>query len=173
MSSNSPWKRYKTNPKTEQEGIWLDYSDFKIRVRRAGTSNPGYVASMRELAEKNAHRFKSNSITPEEDRQMMAEVWADHIIVAWEGPTVPKDPDKPTGEKITLPFLGPDDKPLPFNRKNVIFFLLDLPDLFIDIREAAAGVALFRADRLEEQEKNSSKSSNTKSQASAKTATKS
>ena len=120
---------------------------------------------MREVGEANAQKMKVKAISPEEDIRLLAEIWADEILVDWSGAR---------HEDGTIdPMLGRDRKPLPFNRENAILLLTGLPELFADIREAATRRDAFKPVRLEEQGKNSQNSSTTSSAVSGKTGTKS
>jgi hypothetical protein len=68
--------------------------------------------------------------------RLMREVYADTVILGWEGVT------------------GRDKAPLAFTRENVLQVLTDLPDLFADIQEMSNKVALFREEIREDDAKN-------------------
>lgn len=66
----------------------------------------------------------------------LIQIYAETVILGWEqGPL-----DKP--EEGVIP--GPDGKDLPFSRDNTIKLLMDLPELFTDIRTQSTKLALFR-----------------------------
>ena len=66
----------------------------------------------------------------------MQEIYAEAIILDWEGVT------------------DEENKPIPFNKENVLKVLKDLPELFKDLEENSRKVALFRQDLLEADLKN-------------------
>ena len=127
------YKQFKTDRNKETgEGITLNYGDAKIIIHRAGGANSEYRkkhnANLREFG----REIDNGTFTPEEDAQVMAELYADTVIKGWEG------------------VADENGKPLPFNRENVVKLMTDLPELFNDIKSAATTVALFKQKQIEE-----------------------
>lgn len=120
------YQRFKTNNDLEgKKGVTLDYGEgVKITILRAGGSNRKYQQVLREKLM--ATGRKLSSMTDEESEKGMIEVYADAVIIGWEGV---KDQD------------GND---VPFTRENVVKIMSDLPELFADIQRAAGGFELFR-----------------------------
>ena len=123
------YKSYGTNKALEQTGIDLRYSDdCVITIARAGGSNKAFLKAA-ERAQRKLNTRKPNN---EQAMQILREVYADAIILKWEGVE-----DK-------------DGNEIPFTRDNVIKVLTDLPDLFFDIKTQAENAELFRDEALEE-----------------------
>ena len=125
----SIYKRFKTDSELEAKaGIELDYGDgVKIRVLRAGGSNLAFQKALRDALIKQGRKL--SSMTDEESVRGMAEIYADTVILGWEGIT------------------DENDEPLSFSKSNVVKVLTELPELFRDIQSAAQSVDLFRAER--------------------------
>lgn len=128
----STYGQFRTNPKVEKEGVVLDYGEAgAFRVARAGGSNKAYLSAIEKMHRKYRKQIQLGILSEAVSQKILRDIFADTVILGWEGVT------------------GPDGEPLEFNRANVLRVLEDLPDLFQDIREQAANVALFR-ESLEE-----------------------
>ena len=129
----SLYKTFETNKEIEQTGIDLRYSDTcVITVARAGGSNKKFL----KAAERAQRKLNTRRPNNEQAMQILREVYADAVILGWEGVE-----DR-------------DGIPMPFSRENVIKILTDLPDLFADIRQQAENAELFRDEALEDAAKN-------------------
>lgn len=118
---------FKTDSNKENgEGIQLDYGVAKIMIHRAGGSNRKYKKAYQALLAEHGRSLEADAIAEEDSERLYAGLYADTVITGWEGVT------DATG------------KPLEFTRDNVVKLLLDLPELFFDIRKAALDVALFK-----------------------------
>lgn len=134
---SSPYKNFKTDLVMETEGIWLDYGDYKIRIARAGGQNMAYAKSVEKYAKKHKLALKNDTLDNDVQQALMVQVYADSIILAWEG------------------VVNENDELMSFNRENVVKLLTDLPDLFADIRSSATSLQLFQKELLEKAAKNS------------------
>lgn len=128
---------FKTNKAAETEkGIVLDYGAEKIRVLRAGRSNRKYSELLSKRMRPHQRQISDNTLDPDTAEKIMTEVYADSIIIGWEG------------------VCYPNGDPMPYTRDNVIRLLLDLPDLFADIQEQAQKLSNFREEEIEADRKN-------------------
>jgi hypothetical protein len=128
----SLYKQFRTDPKAEKDGVVLDYGEGgRIRIARAGGSNKAYLSAIEKMHRKYRKQIQLNILSEDVSQRILREIFADTVILGWEGVT------------------GPDGKDLDFTRANVLKVLEDLPDLFADIREQASSAALFR-ETLEE-----------------------
>ena len=118
-----------------EEGIRLVYGEFSIKIARAGGANQKYARKMRSSMKPYKHQIDMGTITEETAQGILADVYADSVILDWDG------------------VKGPDGKVLPFTKENVKKLLLDLPDLFKDIQKQAENFANFRPGDLEEEVK--------------------
>ena len=133
----SIYKLFKTDAKCESEGVTLDYGDgVKIRIARAGGSNKTFMRALERLGKKYRRQIQLDILPPEVDAQLFQEVYADTIVLGWEGAT------------------DEAGQPLPFTRENVLKLFQDLPDLWADVRQQAQNLALFRAHLDEADGKN-------------------
>jgi len=130
---------YKTDDALESKGIWLNYGkDGKFLVARAGGANKRFTKRMEAATrpyrrQLEAGTFNDNDLL----EKVLAEVFAETVILGWEGIT-----NKKTGEDV------------PFTKENCIRLLKAIPNLFADLREQAASMANFRQEGLEEDAKN-------------------
>lgn len=123
----SLFDKFSMDASAESEGVWLDYgSGGKIRVARAGGGNSAYMRKLEAFYEKHRRQFDLNIMDEDVARTEMISIYADTIVKGFEGIT-----DR-------------DGKELAFNRANVIRLLTELPELFLDIKRAAASIALYR-----------------------------
>lgn len=133
----SLYKLFKSNETREkEEGILLDYGTAKIRIRRAGGSNRKYAELLSKKLRPYKRQIENETLDPDTGIRVMAEVYADSVILGWEGVT------------------DSENKVLPFTRDNCVKLMLDLPDLFRDIQEQAQKFANFRDEEIEEDRKN-------------------
>lgn len=133
----SAYKMFKTDSQREVEGITLDYGDFQIKIARAGGSNVEFARCLERITKPHQAAIKNGVLDPKVGETIMRQVYAESVILGW------------TGMK------DESGKDLPFNLKNVLKVLEDLPVLFQDIQEQAGKFALFRKHLQEELTKNS------------------
>lgn len=124
----SPYKMFKTNPELECSGIELNYGDFRITIARAGGANKKFAKAIEKKSRPFKRAIQSDSFDNERAQALLKEVYAETVVLGWDGVTDEK------GE------------PLPFNRENCLKLFNDLPDLFQDIMEQAQKSALFREE---------------------------
>lgn len=132
-----PYSMFRTDPKVEAlEGIVLNYGPFNIRVARAGGANAKFRTVLTDRLRPYRKQMEMGSMDDDVAQKLLAEVYADSVILGWEGVT------------------NAEGKILPFTRDNVIKVLLDLPDLFKDVQEQASLLSNFKAEALEDEAKN-------------------
>ncbi|MDH3579978.1 MAG: hypothetical protein OEM91_05050 [Hyphomicrobiales bacterium] len=126
------FEEWTTDPNLEVgDGIDIDYGDGKfITIRRAGGRNLAYNKALMKLAPK-----RRKNLSPEQDRNLMIQVYVDSVIIGWRGFTS-------------------DGKPIPFNKANVTRFLLAFPDVFEEIATKATSLDNFLLEEAEETAKN-------------------
>lgn len=126
--------KYKTDSKRVQEGVWFDLdkntdgSLCRVKLRRAGRGNPHWSKAMRE----HTANVDMETITPEEDEILTANVFAEANVVEWEN-FQPED----------------DGGNLEFNLDNVKMILTDPEwiDLLKDLQNKANGITSFQKKR--------------------------
>lgn len=134
----SLYKTYKTDPKIEEDGRWLDYfgEGIEIKIARAGGANKKYMRCAEKFRRKFKRQIELDRMSDDVALKEGIEVYADSVILDWKGV-------KDENEEL-----------LPFNRENVIKVMNDLPDLFFDLQAAAVDGKLFSADIDEQDVKN-------------------
>jgi hypothetical protein len=128
---------FQTNVDMEQQGVVLNYGDnaagqpVRVKIARAGGSNARFAKALEARMRPYRRQFETGTLDDKVATAMLIEVFADSVILGWEGIT------------------DAAGNVLPYNRANVIKVLTDLPDLFSDIREQAMKSANYRAEQTE------------------------
>lgn len=125
-----PEALFKTSPKLEQEGIWLDYGDFRIKITRAGATNKRFKRLMEERMKPHRRAMANETMSNDLAERITREVWAESIVLGW---------DSPLGANV-MPYKGASFQ---FSTDNCKQLFNDLPDLFIDVREQSLKLGLF------------------------------
>lgn len=145
----SPYAMFKTDKVAEAEqGVVLDYGDFRIRIARAGGANKKFTRLISTKLKPFRRQMETDTLSEDVATKLMIEAYADGIVLGW----VSKDKD---GNFVD----GIHDSEMnikPYSREAVMKIFADLPDLFKDVQAQANQAALFRAVDLETDAKNSS-----------------
>ncbi|MDF1685362.1 MAG: hypothetical protein P1U50_01120 [Parvibaculaceae bacterium] len=122
------FKRFKMDDNLEAgEGVRVEYEEGKvITMRRAGGSNTAYNQVLAERCKPHLTALRNGTLSAEDDNLLMAQVYADTVIVGWDGITS-------------------DGKAVPFTKENVVALLLAMPDLFTAIKRDASLALMFEA----------------------------
>ena len=137
MAGKGPYELFKTDEDIENKGVSLNYGNFKIVVARAGGSNKKYLNLLEAKLRPYRRQIQTGTLDQETDVRVLAEVYAETVVLGWEGVT------------------NEDGESIPFTKPNIIKLLTELPDLFADLRAQANNVSLFRSeDAREEDAKN-------------------
>lgn len=146
------YSMFKTDTNLEQNGIWLEYADnskgapIRIRIARAGGSNQRYNSTLNAKGKAYKQQIKHEVLSPEVSLRLVRETYAETVVLNWENVEFPVLKDgEPTGEFEAAEF----------SVANVIRLFTDLPDLFLDVKEQAENMSLFRLSLLEAEAKNS------------------
>jgi len=142
----SLYKTYQTDANLETKGVLFEPdTDTRIRVKRAGQTNPDYLKSLKKRTKPHQRAIENDTLPPEVDKRLIAEVYAESVIADWE--------TNVDGEWKRGIVLG-DGELHPFSFDNVVKILTDLPDLFADIQGVANRAAMYRKEDIEEAAKN-------------------
>jgi hypothetical protein len=121
------YRNFATNDAAETEGVILDFGGGeKIRIARAGGGNKAYAKALEKATAPFRREIQLNVLTEEQATEIARQVYADAVIRGWEG------------------LKDRDGKPFPYSKENAVRLLMDLPELFQDLREQATNLALFR-----------------------------
>ena len=136
------YEGFETDPKREQDGAWLDYGSYRVRIARAGGANKNYQKALERLSRKYRHSIKAETMSTEMQEDLLRKVYAQTVILAWE--------TKVNDEFVAGIEQRDSDELLPVTPANIIQTLENLPPLFEDIQEQAKGIALWRAALIDE-----------------------
>ena len=135
--TSSIFKLFGTDKVAEKTGVWINYGDVRFLCARAGGTNIHFSEAYKAKVRPYRHQIDRGTLSKEDDDKIMAELYAETVIkrvevlvgdsVSAEGAPVIWEPGVPTA----------DGKVLPFSRESVKALLLDLPDMFRDLRECA------------------------------------
>ncbi len=131
-----PYELFKTDENLETKGVVLNYGEFNITVARAGGANKKYAKVFEAKIRPYRRAIQAGTLDDMVDRKVMAEVFAESVVLGWEGI---KDED------------GVDMK---FTKENVVKLFTELPELFADVMAQAKQISTFTADEDEVDEKN-------------------
>lgn len=150
---SSMYDHFETNTNLEQEGVWIDYGDFRVRASHAGNTNKKYVKYAEAKMKPIRRAVTSGSMDEERSRFILFEIYAEVIVKAWE---IKDGEDKATGEiKWKSGINKKGGGILEFNKTNVIATFKKLPKLFFDIQEVATSMDTYRKEDMKEDSKNS------------------
>ena len=133
----SPYAIFGTDKKVERQGITIDFGDFVFHIARAGGSNTKYAKAMTRIMRKQAKAIKAGTVPANVMQKMLAEVYAESVILGWTGMT------------------DIEGNELVFTKENCVKLLLDLPELFNQLVADAENFNNFKAVEAEEIAKNS------------------
>lgn len=140
----STYSKFATDVDLEKNGITLDLgSAGKFVIARAGGSNERFKRAIQRASRPFRRAIANETMEEKQADEIAAKAFAQTVVLDWSGVT------------------GPDGKPLPFSVENAVKLFTDLPDLFAEIRRAAADGSLFRKEILEADSGNSSPASGT------------
>ena len=145
----SLYKLFKTNENLETDGIWLEYGQtadgkpIRIKIARAGGHNVAFSKALEKATRPYKKAIQTGMLDNKTADRLYKEVFAETVVLDW------------------INVEGPDGQPMDFNKENVLKLFEDLPDLFVDLREQAGTVALFRDEVREADLGNSGASSAT------------
>lgn len=127
----SLYEKFSTDESIEKEGVWLDYGGGeKFLIARAGGANQKFVQRLQHLTKPFNRQIQMGSFDEDQGRELAAQAFAETVILTWEGV---KDRE---GEVME------------FSISNCKQFLIDLPEIFVDIREFASSYANFQKEAL-------------------------
>jgi len=149
----NPYSMFKTDPQLEAEtGIILDYGDFRVRVGRAGGANKKYTKLIEARMKAHQRALTAGTLDENVATKILVEVFSSSVIFACDV----KDQEKSTdAEPVYIPgILNEEGNIVADDYENRTAWLLNLPELFLDIRKQANDFTLFLAVQQEETIKN-------------------
>lgn len=145
----SLYKQFKTDEALETDGLWIEYGvtdtgqPIRIKIARAGGRNTAFSKALERATRPYRKAIQTGTLDNQTADNLYKDVFAETVVLDW------------------INVEDQDGQPMDFKKENVVKLFNDLPDLFNDLREQAANVALFREEVLEGALGNSGKSSAT------------
>lgn len=138
----NPYKEYGTDKNLEKNGVLYvhepkteEYPAQCFVLARAGGSNTKFLKAADKAFR--PHRKKGiENIDPFLMRSLMVQVFAETIVLDWEG------------------VFDREDNEMPYSQDNVVKLFTDLPDLFDVIQEQASSLNNYLLDEVESDVKN-------------------
>lgn len=125
---------YETDMTKEVEGFWHPVNKkISIKMARAGGANLAFSKAMELKTRPHRKRggaFEGDEVDVELANELMKEAFAETIILDWKGITTK------------------DGKRVAYSPAAATKLLKDLPDLFIELRDAAGSAANFRLEDI-------------------------
>lgn len=147
-------KMFATNSEREVEGVILMFGDAEIRVARAGGANTKFTRMFEERTRPYRKQIELKVIKEDVMTRLLAEVYAEAIVVSWRTRVVTKDEfgADVVSYEDTITVNG---EKLVFSKENVVKLLLSVPVIFQEIRETSMAFSNFQdAEALETDAKN-------------------
>lgn len=130
---SSIYEMFATDLKIETEGFTHRITDkISFRLARAGGANAKFSKAMEVKTRPYRRQIAEDTMDITLANKLLIEAFAETVILGWEGIT------KKGGKAV------------PFSTEAAIKLFTDLPDLFNELREAAAKQSNFRAAEVEE-----------------------
>lgn len=147
VKPSSVFKLFGTSKLLEKNGVSVNYGNVKFLVARAGGSNNEYADVLKAKVRPFRHQIDKGLLSDADDQRINAEIYAEAII---KNVQVLND-DETWSEGV--PTEG--GEVVPYTKANVVKLLLDLPDMFRDLRVCANDVNKYLKDQEEADLKNS------------------
>ena len=134
---SDPYSMFETDEELESgKGITVDYGKFQINVTMSGGRNKKHLKALAEKYEPVRDLSERGLLSQEENDNLILEAFVEGCVVSWSGVT-----DR-QGKKI------------PFNKKNAIKLLSDLPHLYADLKKQSVKFENFKKYQEEVEIKN-------------------
>jgi hypothetical protein len=132
----SIWDLYETDLTKETEGFWHKVNKkIKVKLARAGGANMSFTKAMEEKTREHRKRggaFEGENVDVELATDLMKQAFAETIILDWKG------------------FTNKAGKTVAYTPKVAYETLVALPDLFIELRDAAGAAANYRIEDIQD-----------------------
>ena len=140
----SMYKDFKTDTGKEQDGIWIKYDTFQVRIARSGGSNKKYAKLLEVKARPFRRAIETETMSAERGNELVRDVFAEACVLDWE---TLQTTDK--GDVWVKGIEAQDGTILPFSVANVLDTFKALPELYKDLQEMSNKVSLWRAADVE------------------------
>ena len=151
--------KFAISPKLANEGIWLDFGDFRVRIGRAGEGNTKFKAAAEAIQKQHGRALSSGMMSDAKGLDIMYGTYANSIVLDWNVAAATPHvegafEDTDAGGWWIKGIEGPDGGIIPATPENYIATFKELPDLFLTIKKDAESIANFRQALVADQVKN-------------------
>lgn len=124
-----------SDPALEKDGVWIDYREgSRIKIARMG--NPRFQRTWAAAMKPYRRLERENKIPPETQTEVLCQVYAESLLLDWEGFTS-------------------DGEPLPYTKETAKRLLMAHMDFRDDVTMHAGNEEQFKQAHDEDSEKNS------------------
>lgn len=141
----SLYKTFQTDPNLEANGVVIDYGDTRVTVARSGGANKQYMKLLEAKMKPYRRAIQTDMMDRKKLTSLMQEVLIEGSIRKWE-----ELENDAWVEGVRLK----DGQIVPFTKEAILQVFKDLPDLYDDLQQQSASLAIFRQEVLEEDAKN-------------------
>ena len=149
----NPYEVFETEEDLEKDGVWLDYGSWRVKAARAGGRNTLWAKEITKMSRKH-NLSTTKNLGKEQSDKIMAGVYAKAVIKDWEVKVKDEEGNENWQRGIHLKDENGNVQIEEPTRKNITRALIDLPDLFEDIRQQTTEMSTYQNERIEEQVKN-------------------
>ncbi len=132
----SIYELYETDLNRETDGFWYKVNEnISIKLARAGGANLAFSKAMEKKTRPHRKRggaFEGDNVDIEIANVLMKEAFAETIVLDWRGKG----------------FSNKEGKKIAFSVAAAVKLLTDLPDLFVELRDAAGSAANYRLEEI-------------------------
>lgn len=127
---------FKTDDKLESEqGILLDFGEFRIRILRASKKNKKYTIAMKKIQNRYQKQIQKNILPEDKAHEIMMSVYSEAIVIGWEGIKDEKGKD------------------IPYSKETCFGLFNELPEMFKMVVEEAESISNFQKEKEDEKKK--------------------
>jgi hypothetical protein len=149
------YSAFKTDAKKEAEGIFVEFGEFRVLIRRAGGANKLYAKTMEKLVAPHRRMLQLGQLAEGVMKSILAEGYAKAVIIDFQYKVedVGDGLSEPTMEWKSGIELA-DGTMGEVTEERVKEILLDVPFIFDTIKDAAESIASFKFEGDEAAVKN-------------------
>ena len=139
------YETFETDRDLENNGVWIDYGDFRVKLAFAGAQNKAFAKYAEAKLKPFRRAMDAGTLSQDISRDLMMDIYAKTVVLGWE---------TKAGDVFVSGIEDKDGSVIPFTFPNVVKTFKALPAVFTDLQEMAGKISNFRAVKLEDEAKN-------------------
>lgn len=152
----------KTSKSKERDGVPLDFTDYRVTIRRSGGANASFEQEYTKQTKQYRRVIALGKLPEAKDKEITYKVYATSVVKLWETclQTLPEQAQTPElvkeaeGNQGFVKGIDWDGVLIPSNPENIAKLFHEIGDVFLEIREASSGSDLFLEDQRLKDSKN-------------------